>query len=92
MVSNVLEEKDSLDYCGTHIKRRPHVEVSEKSSGESLKKKEVWAQDINGIIYYIDHDNNVYDHADIINGIVNPKVIAKYSKDGDDYSIPNIFE
>lgn len=85
-------KKDSLDYCGTHIKGRPHGEVSEKSSGESLKKKEVWAQDINGIIYYIDHDNNVYDHADIINGIVNPKVIAKYSKDGDDYSIPNIFE
>ena len=85
-------KKDSEDFCGTHIKGRPHGEVSEKSSGHSVKKKEIWAQDINGIIYYIDHDNNVYDHADIINGVVDPKVIAKYSKEGDNYSIPNIFE
>jgi hypothetical protein len=85
-------KKEGEDYCGTHIKGRPHGEVSEKKSGESFKKREVWAQDINGIIYYIDHDNNVYDHADIINGIVNPKIIAKYQKDGDAYFIPNMFE
>ena len=84
-------KKDESDYCGTHIKGRPHGEVSEKKEGEILKKKEVWAQDINGIIYFIDHDNNVYEHADIINGIVNPKIIAKYFKENDKYYIPNIF-
>lgn len=85
-------KKEGSDYCGTHIKGRPHGEVSEKKSGESFKKREVWAQDINGIIYFIDHSNNVYDHTDIINGIVNPKVIAKYEKIGENYIIPNIFE
>ena len=45
-----------------------------------MKKVEVWAEDINGIIYYIDKFNNVYDHNDIINGIPDPKVIAKYEK------------
>ena len=71
-------KKDGSDYCGTHIKGRPHGEV--------------WAQDINGIIYFIDHNNNVYDHSDIINGVVNPKVLAKYEKIGENYIIPNIFD
>mgnify|MGYP001434890161 CR=1 FL=1 len=85
-------KKDTSDFCGTHVKGRPHGEVSEKKTGEVFKKKEVWAQDINGIIYYIDHDNNVYDHTDILDGVVNPKVIAKYSKENGKYNIPNIFE
>ena len=71
---------------------------------KNLKKREVWAQDISGIIYYIDANNNVYDHNDILNNIVNPKIIAKYEKitkttiKNDDvheeniYSIPALFK
>lgn len=85
-------KKDGNEYCGTHVKGRPHGEVNDKKQGPTMKKVEVWAEDINGIIYYIDNFNNVYDHNDIINGIPDPKVIAKYEKTIEGvYSIPSIF-
>ena len=51
-------------------------------------KVEVWAEDIKGIIYYIDKNSNVYDPEDIVSNKKNPKIIAKYTKVGDVYSIP----
>ena len=51
-------------------------------------KVEVSEQDIQGIVYYIDKTNNVYDTADIVMNRVNPKIIAKYIKNGEAYSIP----
>jgi hypothetical protein len=54
----------------------------------NTKKVEVYAQDIMGIIYYIDKNNNVYQAEDIVSNKLNPKVIAKYVKDGENYSIP----
>ena len=98
--------KECETFCGTHIKGTPHGEISNKNNNktQNLKKKEVWAQDISGIIYYIDAQNNVYDHTDILNNIVNPKIIAKYEKitkttiQNDDvheeniYSIPSLFK
>lgn len=82
--------KDTLtEYCGTHLKGRPHgvceVEEDSKQKGQKI---EVWLQDIQGIVYYIDKGFNVYQPEDIMTGIVNPKVIAKYVKVGDVYSIP----
>jgi hypothetical protein len=53
-------------------------------------KVEVWAQDIQGIVYYIDKFNNVYDTADIIKNQMNPKIIAKYVKTGESFSIPEL--
>lgn len=80
---------DTTEYCGTHLKGRPHgscdVEQDAKPSGQKI---EVWAQDIQGIIYYIDKANNVYQVEDIMSGKTNPKVIAKYLKVADVYSIP----
>ena len=55
---------------------------------EPTQKIEVWAQDIKGIIYYIDNNNNVYQPDDIINNKFNPKIIAKYVKNAEQYSIP----
>ena len=52
------------------------------------KKVEVWAQDIHGILYYIDNKNNVYQPEDILSNKINPKVIAKYIKTNEIYSIP----
>jgi hypothetical protein len=49
----------------------------------STQKIEVCAQDIQGIIYYIDKNNNVYKAEDVITDKVNPKIIAKYSKNGE---------
>jgi len=97
-------KKETEKFCGTHIKGIPHGEISNQNQNvKTIKKKEVWAQDIGGIIYYIDSNNNVYDHYDIINNTTDAKVIAKYEKitkttiDKDTvkeehiYSIPTLF-
>ena len=79
----------TTEYCGTHLKGTPHgvcdLEEDIKPQGQKI---EVWIQDIQGIVYYIDKSNNVYQPEDIMSGKVNPKVIAKYIKVGDIYSIP----
>jgi len=81
-------KKDSAKFCGTHIKGIPHGEISESDSKEPvLKKVQVWAQEVNGIIRHIDKDGNVYDPQDIYQNIENPKVIAKWTKTDEKYSI-----
>ena len=84
-------KKNNEKFCGTHSKGRPHGQIDDDHEVINITKREVWAQDINGIIYYIDKEHNVYDHGDIMEGITNPKVIAKYVKQGDGYNIPSLF-
>ncbi len=83
--------KEGSEYCGTHMKGTPHgiMETSDEPK-VNTQKVEVWAQDIQGIVYYIDKFNNVYDTADIIKNQVNPKIIAKYVKIGESFSIPEL--
>lgn len=82
-------KKDSLDYCGTHEKGRPHGIINDDNNEVKQEKREIWAQEIRGIVYYIDKENNVYQTEDVINNIVNPKVIAKYVNMAGTYSIPD---
>ena len=83
-------KKTSFDYCGTHVKGSPHgiVDASNVIIPASSQTVDVWAQDIKGIMYYIDGKNNVYQAEDIIINKINPKIISKYVKVGDTYSIP----
>jgi len=82
-------KKDGIEYCGTHMKGTPHGIIdNQNESKPNTQKIEVWAQDIQGIIYYIDKAYNVYQAEDIIINKLNPKIIAKYTKNGDVYSIP----
>jgi len=82
-------KKDGIEYCGTHMKGTPHGIIDNQSENKpSVQKIEVWAQDIQGIVYYIDKAYNVYQAEDIIVNKLNPKIIAKYAKNGDVYSIP----
>jgi hypothetical protein len=82
-------KKDGNEYCGTHIKGTPHGIIDEQNDVKvNTQKIDVWAQDIQGIIYYIDKFNNVYQLEDIVGNKKNPKVIAKYLKNGENYSIP----
>lgn len=82
-------KKDGNEYCGTHMKGTPHGIIDNQEDTKiTTQKIEVWAQDIQGIIYYIDKSNNVYKAEDIIVNKMNPKIIAKYIKNGDVYSIP----
>lgn len=84
-------KKDECQYCGTHIKGTPHGILNENEVPNTTKKVEVHAIDIKGIIYYLDNDGNVYDTEDIVSNKKNPRVIAKYVKTGDEYSIPDLF-
>jgi hypothetical protein len=82
-------KKDGIDYCGTHMKGTPHGIIdNQNESKTNTQKIEVWAQDIQGIIYYIDKSGNVYQAEDIVVNKMNPKIIAKYVKNGEIYSIP----
>lgn len=82
-------KKEGNEYCGTHVKGTPHGIVDNQVDNKiSTQKIEVWGQDIQGIIYYIDSNNNVYKPEDIIINKINPKIIAKYVKNGEQYNIP----
>lgn len=68
-------KKKGCEYCGTHIKGIPHGVV--QTINPEFKRVDVWAEDIGGIIYYIDGNNNVYKSEDIMNN-KNPRIISKY--------------
>ena len=78
--------KDDKEYCGTHIKGTPYgIVVPDKKELVTIKKKEIWLQEIKGIQYFIDDSNNIYAHDEILNNNKNPTVIGKYNanKDGE---------
>ena len=82
-------KKEGSEYCGTHLKGTPHGIVDTQNEQKNTTHKvEVYAQDIQGIVYYIDKNSNVYQAEDIAMNKVNPKIIAKYVKIGEIYSIP----
>jgi hypothetical protein len=85
-------KKDGCDFCGTHMKGTPHgrIDATIVDSTSTTQKIQVWAQDIQGIMYYIDNFNNVYDTSDIIQNQHNPKIIAKYVLVDEVYSIPDL--
>jgi hypothetical protein len=84
--------KGELHFCGTHSKGTPHgVSNVEDTQEEQNVVLELIAQEIRGIVYYIDKSGNVYNTEDVLQSKENPQVIAKYVKDdGDHYSIPQL--
>lgn len=84
-------KKENHEYCGTHLKGTPHGIIDNQNEPKNTTQKiEVFTQDIKGIIYFIDNVSNVYKAEDIVNNVINPKIIAKYVKNGDIYSIPEL--
>lgn len=85
-------KKNEDMYCGTHMKGTPHGIMSNnpEESNAGNKQIEVWAQDIRGIIYYLDKNDNVYQPEDIISNRINPRIIAKYVRNGEVFSIPSL--
>jgi hypothetical protein len=74
--------KDDSKYCGTHSKGQPHGLIDEKEINNE-QKKEVRAEEIKGIVYYVDDDGIVYDTEQVHQNIENPRVIGKYVKGED---------
>ena len=73
--------KEDYTLCGTHIKGTPHGIIDNIEKTPNVTKVTVWAQDVSGIIYYLDDKNNVYNPQDIFENKENPRIIAKYERD-----------
>ena len=81
----------NCDFCGTHSKGTPHGLID--STEEDLHKNqtmEVFAQEIKGIVYYIDHYNNVYNTEDVMKQKQDPVIIGRWEKINNDYIIPDL--
>lgn len=80
------KQKDK-DYCGTHGKLTLCLESGETSSSnkkpvpELSKMLEVWTEDINGILYYVDASGKIYDAEDIVCNKKDPRILGRYNKD-----------
>lgn len=82
--------KDNCNFCGTHEKGRPHGLINQDSkSSDEVRNIEVRAQEIMGIVYYIDNYNNVYKTEDILSEQKNPAIIGRYEETNGTYSIPS---
>jgi hypothetical protein len=83
--------KDNSEFCGTHFKGTPHGLMQRENGSEApgtFQKLDVFAEEIMGIVYYIDKMNNVYKTEDILEGKQNPDIVAKCIKEGATYKIP----
>lgn len=81
-------KKKDQQYCGTHMKGIPHGTVYMHSQvNNSVMKKEVWVEEIMGIMYYLDNENNVYKPEDILNNVNNPQIISKWKMENGKYSL-----
>ena len=83
------KDEDTL-FCGTHVKGTPHGICEEMTDSHKTQshKVAIWTQDIKGIMYYIDDNHNVYNSEDIMHRVNNPRIISKYVKNNDEYTIP----
>lgn len=83
--------KEGCEFCGTHSKGTPNGLITSQNDTElSIKKMEVFAKEICGIVYYIDTHYNVYNTEDIMSEKQNPKIVAKYQINNDKYTIPEL--
>jgi hypothetical protein len=63
-------------------------EAGAEPVANTTQKLEVIAEEIKGIVYYIDKYNNVYKTEDILAQRENPQIIAKCVKTSRGYTIP----
>lgn len=78
--------------CGSHVSIQPYgmISTSEIKDGKEIISHEVFAVEIQGLVYYIDHLGNVFRTEDILLNAVNPAIIAKYVKNDSGYTIPSL--
>ena len=71
-------KKGDSDFCGTHAKNAPHGLMNNETNVK--KNIQIYTEDIKGIIYYIDNNENVYKMEDIMKNVDEPSIIGKYQK------------
>jgi hypothetical protein len=90
------KKRPGFEYCGTHLKTHinaekldpdPNTIPTSTSISPTTYKVEVFAEDIQGIVYFIDKIGNVYKTEDIMSNKSNPDIVAKYTKENNLYSI-----
>lgn len=89
------KQKKECSFCGTHEKGTPHGVVviggdqdEDGNAKPSIVTTEVFAQEIGGIVYYLDKCDHVFNTEDVMNTAENPRVIAKYTYVDETYHIP----
>jgi hypothetical protein len=85
--------KEDCDFCGTHFKGTPHGTLHTNADDEPdmlNQTLEVFAEEVNGIVYYLDKYHNVYNTEDIMSDAENPRIVAKWEKQSDLYTIPSL--
>ena len=83
--------KSDCDFCGTHSKGSPHgVMTTLNPEINQIQNVELFAQEIKGIVYYLDQNNNVYNTEDVMSTKENPRIIAKWEKQNEEYTIPSL--
>lgn len=72
-------KKKGCKLCGTHEKCAQYglIDVNSKNNKEVV----VQVKEIQGIAYYIDNQNNVYNTEDVLEGRKNPNLIGKYNEE-----------
>lgn len=68
-------------FCGTHNKKDTINTIKNEYTQPNMKKITIRKVNINGIIYYVDQQNIVYDHQDILKEYKKPKIIGNYNQE-----------
>ena len=71
--------KDGHSFCGTHLTNQPYGIVSENDMYSNLESVQVWCQDVRGIIYHLDADNNVYHTYDVTQKVMDPRIVGRWT-------------
>jgi hypothetical protein len=80
-------KKEGNQYCGTHSKGTPHGVITDNIQADTTVKKELSVVEIQGIVHYIDNDKHVYNTADVLSNKQDPRVIAHYEKNDEQYTV-----
>jgi hypothetical protein len=71
--------KTGSDLCGSHFNHTPYGKLTFDEQNPNTKHRvELKTEDINGIIYYIDQNTNVYNMEDVMRNVENPRIIGTY--------------
>ncbi len=78
-------------FCGTHCKAQPFGLFDSILTQENIKHTIlVYTRDIQGIVFHLDMNGNVYNTEDIMNNIEDPRIIGKVLLVNNVYTIPEL--